>query len=255
MEKENKKENIKEIYQNLQKNRKKIKRRAIFLSIFLLGINAYAWFVFIAKASGSIDANVVAWDVEFYDSDESIQTVAINIDNLYPGMQTYTKELTIKNSSSLPAHFYYEIATFSLFGQEIQASSSYTSDDIINELKTKYPFTIEFSSSKTELAENDTLTFTIMVKWPFEPTNAYCKVTSEYPYNASFNYYQLSGGTYQLIDVTETDYATKVASGLYIEGDDMDTFWGEQSALFQENNPGKASISMKLNLIVSQQEK
>lgn len=77
-------ETVKKIYVSLQKRRKKIKMRSILMAGFVLGVNAFAWFVFISKADVKVNANIISWDVNFSDSSEVISKVEIETTDLYP---------------------------------------------------------------------------------------------------------------------------------------------------------------------------
>ncbi len=79
-----------EVFKELSKRKKKLLIRSILLTGFLLGVNVYAWFIFVQQFGGNIDANVVSWDVIAFDENQQqIDELALDIDDLYPGMTPY----------------------------------------------------------------------------------------------------------------------------------------------------------------------
>ena len=67
-----------------------------------------------------------------------------------------------------------------------------------------------------------------------------------------YNYYILQGSNYVKTDVTQANYDALVASGLYVESDDADSFWGEKSVTYRKDHPGESAFRLKVKLIVSQ---
>jgi pyruvate-formate lyase len=90
----------------------------------LLGVNVYAWFIFVQQFGGNIDANVVSWDVIAFDENqEQIDELAFDIDDLYPGMTNFSKYITVRNRGTLPASFTYTLTSFVLFGEKLRTVS------------------------------------------------------------------------------------------------------------------------------------
>ena len=89
---------FKKTYSFLQSRRKKIKFRSIMMIVFLLGVNAYAWFVYMSNASVDVSSSVSTWNVTFFDGTEEVKDLEIDTGNIYPGMETYTKQFKIKKS-------------------------------------------------------------------------------------------------------------------------------------------------------------
>ena len=222
----NSKENLKNTYEYLQKRRKYIKRRSLFLAIFVFGVNIYAWFTYVSKANLSIDANIIAWDINFLDNNEMIKDVDIMVDDLYPGMPQFTKSIKVTNSSDLKAEFEYKITEVTIQGKN-SIPNGYTNEEIVNNLNNAYPFKIKFNTTKEELEKNDALEFEIIIDWDYESSDTkFYKLTNHYKYDSSVDYYIYSNDEY-IIDntVTQSNFESKKLD-LYLEKDDADSFWG-----------------------------
>lgn len=234
------------VYKQLQKNRRAIKIRALIMSGFLLAINSFAWFVFISKGKADINADIIAWDIVFLDETEQEETLDIVLSDLYPGMEVFTQKIVVQNKSDLNAKIDYKVEGITVYGEE------FISDDYKKALEEEFPFKITFYYEKETILINEKTKFVVEANWDFESEHAYYKLNSLYPYSDMYNYYVLNGSNYVKIDVAESEYETLVNSGLYIESDDADTYWGEKSVIFKQQYPQISSISLKVKLIVSQ---
>lgn len=241
-----KKKQVNKIYQNLQKKRKVIKIRAILMACLLFAINSFAWFVFIANGDGNINADVISWDIAFFEDDAQVEILDIDLDDLYPGMPDFSKSIVVKNRSDLNATFSYEVESVSVYGVE------YTTDDLKTSLQNDFPFDITFSYDKTELNKGESLNFTVDATWPFESENEYYKLNSLYSYIEGINYYILTDNNYNKINIDSTNFTSNLANGLYVESDDADTYWGEKSVLFKQKYPNMSAMQLKVKLIVTQ---
>ena len=220
------KENVKNTYEYLQKRRKYIKRRSLLLAIFVFGVNIYAWFTYVSKANLAIDANIIAWDINFLDNNDMIKDVDIVVDDLYPGMPTYTKSIKVTNSSDLKAEFEYKITEVTIQGKD-SIPDDYDNEQIIKSLNSSYPFKINFNTTKQELDKNDSLEFKVSIDWDYESTdNNFYKLTEHYQYDSSVNYYIYKDNEYVVDDtITKSNFESRKLD-LYLEKDDADSFWG-----------------------------
>ncbi len=246
--------NIKEVYQLLHHNKKKMLVKTILFALLLLGINTYAWFIFFDKFDGNINANVIGWDVTFYDDDTSMENVSLDINSLYPGMDTYVKEIRINNSSDVRAKFDYEINSFTLFGREYLVTEERSSEMLIQTLETEFPFSIKFTKTKEELnSGGDSSIFTITVAWPFESEEDYYKLNEYFVYDSSLDYYTYLNEVYMKDNFVDAgNLSSKIKSGLYLKSDDGDSFWGKQSSVYKKNNPDSSGLKLNMKLIVQQ---
>ena len=91
----------------LKKALLKRKYYSIFLALFTLGINIFAWFVFSTTAQVGLDATVASWDVQFRDdSGDDSKIFVIDITKMKPGMNNYSKTISAHNHSDVTADFY-----------------------------------------------------------------------------------------------------------------------------------------------------
>ena len=236
---------FKKTYSFLQSRRKKIKFRSIMMIVFLLGVNAYAWFVYMSNASVDVSSSVSTWNVTFFDGTEEIKDLEINTGNIYPGMETYTKQFKIKNKSDTKATFNYEVDNLKIFDNDI------TVEDKETYLKELLPFKVKLTPSKTELDKNDTIVFDISIDWPYESENDYYKVLDLYQYQENFNYYEKTDTGYNKVSISEISYPSKVASGIYIESDDADTYLGSECDSYKQTYGSNSCLKfhIKLNVI------
>ena len=248
-------ETVKKVYLSLQKRRKKIKMRSMLMAGFVLGVNAFAWFVFIAKADVKVNANIISWDVNFSDSSEVISKVVVETTDLYPGMPTYTKEINISNYSDLEGVFEYDIYSIKVLGDEVVDSTT-THDGALTYLNSTFPFIVSFSSSKTELEKKDNMVFTIYIDWPLDYTDSGAKkiyrLTEHYRYDPSITYYNYANGYNPVLNVTQEMFDVN-KTGYYVEKDDADSFWGATCDKYRDET-NESCFSFRLMLKVSQKD-
>ena len=163
-------ETVKDVYDVLQKHRARIKRRSILMASFVLGVNIFAWFVFISKADVKVNANIISWDVNFSDSSEVISKIVVETTDLYPGMPTYEKEIYITNYSDLKGTFDFDIKSIRVMDQEI-VDENMTHENALSYLNSTFPFIVSFSSSKIGVASISrySSSFSITIELTFTP--------------------------------------------------------------------------------------
>lgn len=147
---------------------KKVKFKTLFLLMITLASNSFVWFIYTTKVSSNISAKVREWNVSFDVNGENVEkTIEINIDSLYPGMTTYTQTLTASNSGEARAQISYEVIRANILGDDL-TSMNYSDIQIINYLRSYYPFSIDFHVSNDIVQSNSEETITISVSWPYE---------------------------------------------------------------------------------------
>ena len=197
---------------------KRVKLSHLILLGVLLVANSYAWFIFVNNVSNRVDVHVRAWKVDFVDGDEVVDYVNVEVDNAYPGMTTYTKEVIAHNYSDLPATASYQVLSAEIMGVEymtregkIDAGYTVNGDEMTaaqleTMLTSSYPFTFSFSLSNTSLvALTGTTTYTVSMSWPYE-----------------------SGD------------------------DEADTTWGVAAYNYKEDNPTQPSMKLKIKIYITQ---
>ena len=233
----------------LKKALLKRKYFSIFLALFTLGINIFAWFVFSTTANVGLDATVASWSVQFRDDmGEESETFIIYVTEIKPGMANYSKTISVYNSSDVIADFDYEITSFSLLGHTIQINDQAS---MRTYLQTHYPFSVTFTPSKIVMNPTDTITFDIGMVWPYESqTTTYYSLDDAYLFDSSLPYYQLVSGEYTEAEVTSSTF-NSLKSSLYLEKDDADSYFGMNCHDY-ETTTGNACLSLTLKLHVKQ---
>ena len=247
------KKDVIKVYNALQKQRKRIKRRSIFLALFVLGVNAYAWFVFISSASVNVRSNVISWDVNFLDENSEVKDLQILTSDLYPGMDTYTKTIKIKNNSDLRAKFEANIDSINVLGEEVSNSSN-TYEEKADYLKNTYPFIVNITYPKDILDKNDSMDLVITIDWPYEKTDTlareYYKLTNQYKYDDSVIYYKLVNNSYVDAGITSENFNSNKLN-LYLEKDDADSYLGYSCKTYKDNT-AQSCFNFHLVLTVTQ---
>lgn len=149
---------------------KKIKIKNIIILILLLIFNAYAWFIYATRASSSLDVHISSWNVEFsVGEEESTTEILIEVERVYPGMETFEKNITVKNRGEIKAELNYEIISLKVLDETYEIGENMTSEELENKMKTEYPFKINITKDEEELlAGTGAGMFTVTVEWPFE---------------------------------------------------------------------------------------
>lgn len=152
----------------VKKLKKKLRRSTLFFLVLMLITNSFAWFIYTNKVSNSINAHVKSWLVTFdQDGNPLEDTVEFTIDSIYPGMKDFTDSITISNSGETTAYITYQVTSIKVF-DEVLDTSSYTSDELISFLNTKYPFLLTFEVSDDEIETSNTSSFNVKLSWPYE---------------------------------------------------------------------------------------
>lgn len=172
---------------------KTIKIRNILFLILLLIFNTYAWFVYATRVSSGISAHVSSWNVEFsIGEDETTTNVTIELERVYPGMETVEKKVTVKNKGEIKAELDYEIVSVKVLDEFYQIGEGITTEQLENKMKTQYPFRINIQKDDTELSQGTgSGVFIVTVEWPFESGNDELDTIWG---NKAYEYYSLNPG-------------------------------------------------------------
>jgi len=154
--------------------------------------SSYAWFIFVAKVSTGVSAHISGWSVGFKVDDEEVDEIAIDIEQIYPGMQNYEKIITVENKGEVTAEITYEIKKMVVLGHTYEVSGTVTPDDLKDMLENDFPFSLTFSFNGTDdnsIAAHETKDVKLTVEWPF---NGDDEVDTEWGENA-YEYYKVHG--------------------------------------------------------------
>ncbi len=153
--------------------KKYIKLRTLIIIVVLLAFNSYAWFIFATKVSTGITAHVTSWDVTFVvGEDESTTEILLDVGKLYPGMETYTKEIKAQNKGESKAKLSYIYNSLTVLGKQYSVGNEYTQEELNNIIENNFPFKIKVSINNDNLEEqNGYGLFVITIEWPYESGN------------------------------------------------------------------------------------
>lgn len=172
---------------------KKIKIKNIIILILLLIFNTYAWFIYATKVSSSLSVHVSSWNVEFsVGEDETVTNILIAVERVYPGMENYEKNVTVKNKGEIKAELDYDIISLKVMDEFYKIGENITMEELENKLKTDYPFKINVIKDDTLLKEGTGEgLFSVTVEWPFESGNDELDTLWG---NKAYEYYALNPG-------------------------------------------------------------
>lgn len=166
---------MKEKVNNTEENKKSfvkkyIKLRTLIILVVLLVFNSYAWFIFATKVSGGLSAHVTSWDITFQTGDDdSITNIEIDVSTIFPGMETYRKEIKVKNSGESIANLMYKYQSLTVLGDEYTVGENCTQEELNQKIANDYPFKITVTVDKNEIdIANEEGLFVITVEWPYE---------------------------------------------------------------------------------------
>ena len=232
-------------------NKKLIQKKyiSIFLALFTLGVNIFAWFAFSANAGLQLEATVAAWDIEFKDNGEAVNNLIVQVTKMKPGMDDFVKTIVVNNNSDVDADFDYEIESATLLGKTIPITSQ---TQIFNQLNNRYPFSVFFVTTGTVISHNNVITFDVNATWDYEsPTPIYYQLDNIYDYDASLTYYKKVNNNYvEYTPTSETDFIDQ-RSNLYLEKDDADSYFGERCYQYEAAN-SKACLVLTVKLVAIQ---
>ena len=110
-------------YNSLSKKKKKLVLESFIFVLFFLGVNIFAWFTYVSKASLEISGTVAAWDVEFNSDGTATSMVVVEITNMKPGMLDYSQQVIVHNLGEVDADLSYEIEKLSILGKDMDVSA------------------------------------------------------------------------------------------------------------------------------------
>lgn len=167
---------------------KKVRLKTILLLAVTIASNSFAWFIYTTEVKTNMDTRVREWKVTFDSNGEHVEKViTLNVKELYPGMESHTETLTASNTGESKAKIDFEIKEAKVLGEDLLLLNM-TNDELIEYLKTNYPFKIELSSSNGVIEVSGKETVTISVYWSYESGN---DELDTYWGTKSYDYHQL----------------------------------------------------------------
>lgn len=150
---------------------KRVRISTLILLLITLGSSTFAWFLYATKVSVGITAHIEAWNILFTNENNEIsEVINFTIPNLYPGMEDFNDSIEIINLGERNANVEFEIVSVSILGVNHNIDgTTLTSDQMINNLASDYPFKIRLSLSQNTIeAGRGRTTFSISTVWPYE---------------------------------------------------------------------------------------
>lgn len=152
---------------------KKIRLSTLIMLIVTLSSSSFAWFIYATKVSTGVTAYIEAWNIKFTAEDNNIEKeVLFEIENIYPGMETDVKSITVNNIGDKTADVRYRLVSAKILGVSYIVNESLTSEQLENKLANQFPFKILFSIVNEQIGPySGTTTFSVTVKWDYESGN------------------------------------------------------------------------------------
>lgn len=200
---------------------KKIKPARLIILLFFVISNTFAWFIYATKIDNDISVHVKSWNVLFEAGENQItEPVNLVVNNVYPGMDDYTYEINAYNNSEVEATLSYELLEASVLGTQYITTAGRAE-------RGEAAVVTDITSQQLEniLANN-------------------------YPFSITLS---ISGTVLDEEDGMET-YTLSVIWPYEQNDDETDTYWGMAADTYKQNNPGLPSITLKVKIVITQNE-
>ena len=156
---------------------KKQKRylRLNLMSLFFAGMSfisiTLAWFAYSGLITTGTKIDVKSWSIEFGNKGTPVSSnIVIPLSEIYPGMNTISETINIKNNGDSDATISFEISSARVLENYIEYSEE--DGDVEEQLSHGYPFHINMSLSDTYINAHDgSGDFVISVSWPLDSGN------------------------------------------------------------------------------------
>ena len=151
--------------------RKKVKLSTLFMLIITFSSSTFAWFIYATKVDSGITAHVKAWNVLFeVGEDEIVENIHFDVSDIYPGMETYTDSLFVKNKGEASAELSFEILSYTIFGNKYEVGNNgvLTSEELKQSLQNDYPFKTIITLSNNIIEPKKSESFSLVLSWPYE---------------------------------------------------------------------------------------
>lgn len=145
----------------------------IFLVVSLISVTL-AWFAYSGLVSVDTEIDVKAWNIEIEKDGQTVSNeIVISLDDIYPGMETITEDVDIKNLGDSDAQIRYEIKSARLLGNAtdefVVDGETITSEYVEDLLSHEYPFHININLTKNyALLKTGESKFSVSVSWPLD---------------------------------------------------------------------------------------
>ncbi len=140
------------------------------LVFFTLAANVFAWFVYSQIVSSEISASVKSWNISMAGEHDGV--IEFHLDDLYPGMTTYSETVELSNNGDMDATVTFTIHSITIMGETHSIEDAEFLDDpaaLQDYIDSTYPFDVTYTASSGVIqAENGVMTLSFSVSWAYE---------------------------------------------------------------------------------------
>lgn len=178
----------------------------IFIAVSFLSVTL-AWFAYSGLTDVTTEIGVKAWYIELEKDGETVSNdIVISLSEIYPGMNTVTEEVSIKNMGDSDAQIKYDIVSARILddpSDNFVVDETTTSEYVEDELSHEYPFHINMNLSKGyAISQTGESTFKVSISWPLDSGNNSLDTTwgtNAYNFQESEEAKQLVDPEYQIL--------------------------------------------------------
>lgn len=142
---------------------------SIFFFVLSLISITLAWFAFSNIVTNNMEIGIKAWNIKISDETSTLDnSIRINLNEFYPGIKTYSKNITVQNEGDLPGIFSYHIKKLRILDKEYQITDE---QELFDELSQELPFAFNFSLDSNYLEPQKAIHLNITISWPLDSGN------------------------------------------------------------------------------------
>lgn len=144
----------------------------IFVIVSFISVTL-AWFAYSGLADVRTEIDVKAWYIEI-ENDGQTNDIVLSFSEIYPGMETTSELVKIKNFGDSDASVSYKIVSARILGNpedEYEVDENVTSEYLEDLLSHEYPFHINLNLDKHYVLKGTETFFEASVSWPLDSGN------------------------------------------------------------------------------------
>lgn len=153
----------------------KVYLRLNLMSLFFVAVSfisiTLAWFAYSGLTTVNTEVNVKAWHIDFDSTNKSMESndIIISLSQIYPGMDTVTETVNIKNLGDSDAQLDYSIVSARILDDTYNIDENHSLESLLDKLSHDYPFHINMSLNKNYiLSKEEDGVFSVSVSWPLD---------------------------------------------------------------------------------------
>jgi hypothetical protein len=153
----------------------KVNLASIFFIVLSFVSVTLAWFAYSGLSNLSTEMGVKAWNIELNKNGEQLSSdMVISLTEIYPGMETITEIVNIRNLGDSDAQIKYSIVSARILDNPddnfvVNETTTIKSEYVEDVLSHNYPFHININLSKKYLlAKGDEASFEVSISWPLD---------------------------------------------------------------------------------------